>query len=283
MNRNLLQAAESLIRASFVEDLGEQGDITTDAVCNRKSKSHARIVAKSCGVVAGLDFARLAFHLTDATIKYRKKLKDAAPVTSGQVLVEIFGTSNAVLKAERTALNIIGHLSGIASLTSLFVEKVKDTHAVILDTRKTLPGWRLLEKYAVHCGGGMNHRMGLYDMFLIKDNHIVAAGSLPQAVRHCRDYMKKRRFHAGIEVEATTFAQVQEAVNLRVDRIMLDNMKPAMMRKCVLWVNHRIPLEASGGVNDHNIRQIARTGVDFISVGAITHSAKQFDVSLDFL
>lgn len=196
--------------------------------------------------------------------------------------MRLSGSSQSILIAERTCLNFLGRLSGIATNARQFVDAIQGTKARILDTRKTTPGWRLLEKYAVLCGGGDNHRTGLYDMFLIKENHIVAAGGIGHAVDRCRRYMRVHHFQAEIEVETQNSDDVREALSLNVDRILLDNMSVAEIRQCVLLVNGRIPLEASGNVTLATVRDIAETGVDFISVGSLTHSAKAMDISLLF-
>jgi nicotinate-nucleotide pyrophosphorylase (carboxylating) len=283
MRQELLKAAESIIRAGLSEDLGDRGDITSHAICLKNPVACAVIIAKAEGVCAGNDFGKLLFRLFDPAVKYTIKKSDGTRIFPGDVVAVIQGPSVSILEAERTVLNLIGHLSGIATHASLFVGKIVNTKAKILDTRKTTPGWRLLEKYAVRCGGALNHRMGLYDMFMIKDNHITVTSGIAPAVLQCREYMKKNRFRVKIVVEAKTLAEVQDAVNARVDRILLDNMKPATIKKCVRWVAGRIPLEASGGVRLDNVRQIAMTGVDYISIGAITHSAKQLDISLEIL
>lgn len=283
MRKELLQAAESIIRSGLAEDLASRGDITSHAICRENPVACAVILAKAPGVLAGVDFGKLLFQLLYPAVKYSVKKIDGSRLFPGDIVAVIQGPSTNILEAERTMLNLIGHLSGIATQTFLFVKKIENTKAKILDTRKTTPGWRTLEKYAVRCGGALNHRMGLYDMFMIKDNHITVAGGIAPAVLKCRDYMKKNRFRAKIIVEAKTLAEVQEAMNAKVDRILLDNMNPATLKKCVRRVAGRIPLEASGGVRLDNVQKIAMTGVDYISIGAITHSAKQLDISLEVL
>ncbi len=282
MEELVLKSADELIKAALREDLGSRGDITTLAVCGQETPAFAVIIAKEDGIMAGIKVAERVFKTINNQIDFAAQISDGQAIAKGAPIVEIRGSSAGILTAERTALNFLGRLSGIATLTNQFVHKITDTKAILLDTRKTTPGWRVLEKYAVRCGGGQNHRMGLHDMFLIKENHIAAAGSIDMAVQRCRQYMQNLAFRAEIEVEAKTFAEVQEAVELRVDRIMLDNMSCEEMRRCVQWVAGRVPLEASGNVSLETIRGIAETGVDYISAGALTHSAKSLDVSLLF-
>ena len=230
-------------------------------------------------MICGMDIAPLAFQELEAHVDFAGRL-DSRRVVAGERVAELRGPAQAILVAERTILNFMGRLSGIATMTRRFVDAVAGTKAKILDTRKTTPGWRLLEKYAVACGGGENHRIGLYDMFLLKENHIARAGGIESSVNACRTYMQKHGFQCDIEVETQNPQQVKQALLLGVDRIMLDNMTLEQMRECVQVVNGRIPLEASGNVSLQNVRRIAETGVDYISVGALTHSAPVFDFSL---
>lgn len=264
------------IQRALAEDIGP-GDATTDSIVPAEATSRGQIIAKQDGVIAGLDVARAAYRLVDERVAFTPLVGEGAAVTNRQPLADVSGPARALLTAERTALNFLGRMSGIATLTRQFVGAVSATRAVILDTRKTAPGLRLLDKLAVARGGGQNHRIGLYDMILIKDNHIDYAGSLAEAV-HCA-----RRVHSGleIEVEARTLDDVRAALDLRVERILLDNMTPAMMRAAVALTGGRARLEASGNVTLDTVRLIAETGVDFISSGALTHSAKVFDVSFD--
>ncbi len=274
--------ARPLIDMALKEDLGEQGDITTKAIGARQMHTTAQVNAKMDGVVAGLAVAAEIFKALGNEIKVKQNYRDGQSVKKGEVLLQLEGPADQLLMGERTALNFLGRLSGIATLTHLFVQAVKGTKCQILDTRKTTPGWRMLEKYAVFCGGGKNHRIGLYDMFLVKENHIVSAGGIAASVSMCWEYMKKNKFSAKIEIETKNLAEVKEALRLDVDRIMLDNMSCDQMRECVSIVAGRIPLEASGNVSLQNVREIAETGVDFISIGSLTHSAINFDVSLLF-
>ncbi len=225
--------------------------------------------------MCGLALFGQVFVTLDPRVWFKLLARDGAKVKRGQVLAEVSGPCRSVLSAERTALNFIQRLSGIATLTAEYVRRVKGLRTVILDTRKTTPGWRELEKYAVRCGGGRNHRAGLYDMVLVKDNHIAAAGSVAEALRRCRGSRLK------LEVEVKNLAELDEALAAGAKFIMLDNMSPALMRQAVRRARGGAKLEASGGVTLATIRRIARTGVDYISVGALTHSAPAFDISLD--
>ena len=262
------------IRRALAEDVGP-GDVTTDSIVPVEAVLKGRIIAKEAGVVAGLDVANAVYRMVDLGVILEAAVEEGAQVADRQVLARVSGPARALLTAERTALNFIGRMSGIATLTRQFVDAVAGTRAVILDTRKTAPGLRALDKLAVRRGGGQNHRAGLYDMILIKDNHIDFAGSLEEAVR-------KARLAAGnlqIEVEARTLEDVRRALALGVQRILLDNMDVKTMRRAVEMTAGAAKLEASGNVTLANVRPVAETGVDFISVGALTHSARVFDVS----
>jgi nicotinate-nucleotide pyrophosphorylase (carboxylating) len=236
-----------------------------------------RIIAKQVGVVAGLDVAAEVYAAVDPKIAFAPDVQDGAGVGIGEILARVEGPGRALLTAERTALNFLGRMSGIATLTRQFVDAVAGTKAVILDTRKTAPGLRQVDKLAVACGGGQNHRMGLYDMILIKDNHIDFAGGISEAVR------RARAAHTAVEleIEARSLDDVREAVGLGVGRVLLDNMSQGMMAEAVRIVGGRAALEASGNVSLDTVRGIAETGVDFISVGAVTHSARSFDLSFE--
>jgi len=277
----------------LMEDVG-QGDITTLA-CIEPKTVRAEIVAKSDGVVAGLIAVEQTFVKLDSKITLDVHKNDGDPFQAGDKIISIEGDSRAILTAERTALNFLGHLSGIATLASKFVKKVTGTGAVILDTRKTTPGLRLLEKYAVACGGGSNHRFGLYDMALIKDNHIAAAGSITKAVEKMRAFLESedysRRFilkpeDVDIEVEVENDEQLREALACKVKRLLLDNQSAEQLAGLVELarsIDAGAKLEASGNVNLDNVGRIAETGVDFISIGALTHSAPSSDFSLKFI
>jgi nicotinate-nucleotide pyrophosphorylase (carboxylating) len=266
------------LKRALTEDIGA-GDVTTNTIVPANANLTGRILAKSDGVVAGLDVAEAVFLLLEDQINFRSTVSEGDEVTSGTVLANISGSARALLTGERTALNFLGRMSGIATLTRQFVNRVSGTSARILDTRKTAPGLRAIDKLAVRRGGGENHRMGLFDMVLIKDNHIDFAGSIAAAVERVRAAGTRLE----IEVEARTLEHVKEALDLGVERILLDNMTTEVMREAVALNGGRAKLEASGNVTLENVRQIAETGVDFISVGSLTHSAKVFDVSLKWV
>ena len=266
------------IRRALTEDIGP-GDATTDSIVPADAVMRGRIIAKQDGIVAGLDVARAVYQMVDAEVDFRTQVDEGARVADLQVLALVSGRARSLLTGERTALNFLGRMSGIATLTHQFVDSVAGTKAVILDTRKTAPGLRLADKLAVKRGGGENHRIGLYDMILIKDNHIDYAGSITEAVKRARSA------HTGleIEVEARTLDDVREALSLQVERILLDNMTCKMMADAVRLTAGRAKLEASGNVTLSTVHRIAETGVDFISTGALTHSVKVFDASFDYL
>ena len=279
-----LTAAEirHAVRAALTEDLGH-GDVTTLATVPVEAKSVALMRAREPLVVAGIQFAELAFRQLAPKIKTEVIFCDGQRAKAGQTLLKISGSSRALLSAERVALNFVQRLSGVATATAQFSDLVKGTRARILDTRKTTPGWRRFEKYAVKCGGGKNHRIGLFDMVLIKDNHLVALqnekpNAIAAAVARARQKFPKQK----VEVEADTLAQVAQAVDAGADIILLDNMSNAQLRQAVKIIRGRAKTEASGGVNLKTVRGIAQTGVDYISVGAITHSARAVDIGLDF-
>jgi nicotinate-nucleotide pyrophosphorylase (carboxylating) len=279
-----LTAAEisRAVRVALAEDLGG-GDVTTLATVPPNAKSVALMRAREPLVVAGFQFAETAFRELSPKIKIQKLARDGQKIAAGKSLMKISGSSRAVLSAERVALNFVQRLSGVATLTSQFVWAIKGTRAKILDTRKTTPGWRRFEKYAVACGGGKNHRFGLFDLVLIKDNHLVALrnekpNAVAAAVLRARQQFPKLK----IEVEADTLEQVAQAADAGADIILLDNMTNAQLRQAVKIIRGRAKTEASGGVNLKTVRAIAQTGVDFISVGALTHSARAVDIGLDF-
>jgi nicotinate-nucleotide pyrophosphorylase (carboxylating) len=271
------QVSES-IRRALEEDIGS-GDVTTDNIVPAGASLRGRIVAKQTGVVAGIQVAQAVWRELDHRITFTPKITDGASVETRTVVAEVAGPARALLTGERVALNFLGRMSGIATLTRRFVDAVASTNAVILDTRKTAPGLRFTDKLAVRLGGGQNHRTGLFDMVLIKDNHIDFAGSITAAVTSVREAGVK----VEIEVEARTLEHVREALALGVERILLDNMTLGLMREAVQICGGRAKLEASGNVSLETVLEVARTGVDFISVGALTHSPKVFDVSLEFV
>ena len=279
-----LTAAEirRAVRAALAEDLGG-GDVTTRATVPANAKSVALMNAREPLTVAGIQFAELAFRELSSKIQIKKFARDGQRVKAGTPLLKISGSSRAILSAERIALNFVQRLSGVATATAQFADAVLGTRARILDTRKTTPGWRRFEKYAVACGGGKNHRFGLFDMVLIKDNHLVALqNEKPNAIAAAVAHARKKFPKLQVEVEADTLAQVAQAADAGADIILLDNMTPAQLRTAVKIVRGRAQTEASGGVSLKTVRTIALTGVDFISVGAITHSARAVDIGLDF-
>ncbi len=271
------QMFDALLRFALAEDLGD-GDITTLSTIPAPSHYTGDFLVKAAGVIAGLGVAQRVFTLLDPAVTFTALAADGDLVGPGDIVAAVTGPGRALLTGERVALNFMQRMSGIATATRRYVNAVVGTRAVILDTRKTVPGLRLLDKWAVRLGGGQNHRIGLYDMALIKDNHIAAVGSLTEAVHRVRESDSKQR---PIEVEVTSLAQLREALALPIDRILLDNMTPAQMAEAVQITGGKIPLEASGGVTLDTVAAIAATGVDFISVGALTHSVTALDISLD--
>jgi len=274
----LSERVDQSIRRALDEDIGP-GDATTDSIIPADASLRGQIVAKQSGVVAGLEVARRVFFLLSEQVNFEVKVEEGAQVEKRTILVDLYGPARALLTGERTALNFLGRMSGIATLTREYMDAVKGTKAIILDTRKTAPGLRETDKLAVRLGGGENHRIGLFDMVLIKDNHIDFAGSITAAVRRVRERVSDLE----IEVETRTLDDVREALELGVERILLDNMSAEMMRQAVAINDGRAKLEASGNVTIENVRQVAETGVDYISVGALTHSVKVFDVSLEWI
>lgn len=274
--------ARAAVRAALAEDVGT-GDATTLATVSPDAQARAVIVAREPLVLSGLVFAEIAFKELSDTVAVERLVRDGGVATAGAVLARVSGNARAILTGERVALNYLQRLSGVATLTAQYVEAIKGTRAKILDTRKTTPGWRHFEKYAVRCGGGTNHRVGLYDMVLIKDNHLAALrGAMPNPIAAAVQRARARYRDLKVEVEADTMQQVINAAEARADFILLDNMTPAQLREAVRIVGGRAKTEASGGVNLQTVRAIAETGVDFISVGAITHSARAVDIALDF-
>jgi len=267
------------VEAALAEDLGLAGDITTDATVSADRLARAVIAARKSGVVSGVEIAEAAFRALDASVTFEVEAADGSRVEAGEVIAIVSGHARAILTAERVALNFMGRMSGIATLTRAYVDAVCGTRAKIVDTRKTTPGLRAFEKYAVRCGGGGNHRTGLFDAILIKDNHIVAAGGVASALKAARD----RAGHmVKVEVEVDTLDQLREVLPLRPDAVLLDNMSIEQLREAVAITKGSALLEASGGVNLDTVRGIAETGVDLISVGALTHSSPVLDLGLDF-
>jgi nicotinate-nucleotide pyrophosphorylase (carboxylating) len=270
---------EPTVRRALEEDLGRAGDITTDLTIPPERRIEAKLVARKPGTIAGLIAAECAFALVDPALDVRIEIPDGTKADAGAILAVIEGSARSVLTAERVALNFAGHLSGVATTTRALVDAVAGTRARIVETRKTTPGLRVLEKYAVRCGGGFNHRFGLDDAVLIKDNHLVAAGGIKPAIEAVRAGLGHM---AKIQLEVDSLAQLEEALSLNVDTILLDNFSVDDLKRAVATTKGRAVLEASGNVTLATVRAIAETGVDYISSGVITHSAPNLDVALDF-
>ncbi len=275
MNSKILKSAEVLFDLAYAEDIGD-GDITTNNLVPPREIKTAILVAKEEGVIAGLPVAEMVFRKFDKNIVWNEKMPDGSKVKPGDILAEFKGNYRALLTGERKALNFLQRLSGIATYASRCMKEIEGHNVEILDTRKTLPGYRHLDKYAVRMGGASNHRFGLYDMVMIKDNHIQVAGGIKQAVESIRKQVPKS---IKIEVETKNLEQVQEALDADVDIIMLDNMSSKMMREAVKIINRRAKIEASGNMTIKRIHKVASTGVNYISIGALTHSVKALDIS----
>ena len=270
---------DKIIEQALLEDIGT-GDITTESIIPYDLKTKGIIKTKEEGVIAGLKIANLVFKKLDSEIIFEKKIKDGTKVARDKVLAEISGPARTILKGERVALNFLQRMSGIATITSKFCQQVKDLPVRIVDTRKTTPGLRILEKYAVRIGGGYNHRFGLYDAVLIKDNHIAIAGGIKSVVNSTR---KQISHMVKIEVEVENLSQLQEALEMKADIIMLDNMDLNTMKRAVKTVKGKALIEASGGVTLEKVRKIAQTGVDLISIGTLTHSVKSLDIGMEII
>ena len=270
---------DKIIEQALLEDIGT-GDITTESIIPSNLKAKGIIKTSEEGVVAGLNIACLVFQKLDSEVCFQSKIKDSDKILPEEILVEITGPARTILKGERVALNFLQRMSGIATITSKFCQEVKDFPVRIVDTRKTTPGLRILEKYAVRMGGGYNHRFGLYDAVLIKDNHIAAAGGIKSAVNSVR---KQISHTVKIEVEVENLSQLQEALKVQVDIIMLDNMDLETMKEAVKIVNGKALIEASGGITLEKVRKIAQTGVNLISIGALTHSVKSLNISMEII
>lgn len=274
------RSLDQIIRDALAEDIGS-GDITTNATIDPALLVQGEFLVKQEGVIAGLDVLKRTLQIFDSELQLTLFTKDGERVTAKTVIAIVKGKAASILTVERTALNFIQRMSGIATLCRTFQDKISHTKAKIIDTRKTVPGLRMLDKLAVKLSGCANHRIGLYDMFLIKDNHIEAAGSITTAIELCKKYKRTENLNYKIEVETTNLQQVEEAVSCGVDVIMLDNFDLSEMKKAVELISNRCLIEASGNVNLDTVKPIAETGVDFISVGAITHSVKALDISLE--
>ncbi|MDI6766940.1 MAG: carboxylating nicotinate-nucleotide diphosphorylase [Bacteroidota bacterium] len=269
-----------IIEDAILEDVG-MGDITTDSIIPFDLLGHGDVRMKESGIIAGLDMAEMVFHFIDPELMFKRFFQDGSYLESGTIVSTVDGPFGSILKAERTALNILQRMSGIATLTKKFVDIVKGTSVKITDTRKTMPGIRVLDKFAVQLGGGVNHRFGLDDMVLIKDNHIAAAGNISAAIERCVSFLQQKKIKLQIEIETKNLNDVQEALKHKeINRIMLDNFQLEEMKKAVELINHAVKVEASGNVTLDNVRAIAETGVDFISIGALTHSSRALDISL---
>jgi nicotinate-nucleotide pyrophosphorylase (carboxylating) len=279
---NLLNNAlvKQLIDIAFAEDIGE-GDHTSLATINADETGKSIIVAKDNGIIAGLALVEYIFKKVDPTLVVKLLKNDGDEIAYGDVVLEVSGSSRSMLTAERTVLNFVQRLSGVASLTAKYVAELKGLHTQILDTRKTTPGMRLLEKYAVKIGGGANHRIGLYDMILIKDNHVDFAGGITSAIARTQKYLKDNNLSLNIEIETRTLEEVKQVLAVGgVHRIMLDNFSPELLREAVGLIDGKYETEASGGITLQTLRSYAETGVDFISSGALTHSVKAMDLSM---
>ena len=268
-----------LVEAALTEDLGRRGDVTSQATIPATMQAQLQIKARQAGVICGMDLARLSFALVDAQIEFIAQVVDGETVAAGTVLAIVSGNARHLLTAERTALNFMTHLSGIATATRQIVDSVAEYPAQITCTRKTIPGLRTVQKYAVRCGGGRNHRLGLDDAILIKDNHIAIAGDIKTAIQQAQDF-------AGhlipIEVEVDTLEQLEQALEAGVSLVLLDNMSPETLSKAVTMCKGRAKTEASGGITPETVKAVAETGVDFIAMGYLTHSTTALDIGLDF-
>jgi nicotinate-nucleotide pyrophosphorylase (carboxylating) len=268
-----------IVERALAEDLAHKGDLTSQAVIPEQARAHGNVVARAGGVIAGLVVAEYVFSRVDPTVEFGALVSDGAVVEIGDVVAMVAGPARSILTAERTALNLLARISGVATATAALVGVVEGTGAHITDTRKTMPGLRVLDKYAVVAGGGVNHRMGLYDQVMIKDNHIAAAGDIRSAVAAARSVVGD---DVRVVAEVEDLAQLAEVLETSADRVLLDNMEPGMLSEAVEMVAGTMETEASGGVTLDTVRAIAESGVDFISVGWITHSAAQLDLALDF-
>jgi len=270
---------EPIVREALAEDFGRAGDLTSDLLIDPSQKARAVFAARAAGVVSGLITAAIAFRLVDPAIRMNVRVPDGGAIEKGDIIADVEGPARSILSAERVALNFMGHLSGVATATSALVAQTAGTKARIVCTRKTLPGLRILQKYAVRCGGGFNHRFGLDDAVLVKDNHIAAVGGIENVVSRLKE---KLGHMVKVEIEVDTHSQLETALALGVDTILLDNMDPEQLARAVALTDGRAVLEASGGINLETVRRVAQSGVDYISSGALTHSAINLDIGLDF-
>lgn len=271
---------DEFIRFSLSEDIGT-GDHTSLACIPTGTKGKAHLLVKDTGILAGMELAQKIFSIIDPSLKFIPELNDGDAVSPGMIAFEIHGEEQSIVTGERLVLNCMQRMSGIATTTRAYVEKLKGLHTQVLDTRKTTPLLREIEKWAVRIGGGKNHRMGLYDMILIKDNHVDYAGGIHNAIQNVKSYLEKTGLKLPVEIETRNMAEVEQVLaNGNVQRIMLDNFTPDKLKEAVLIINNKFETEASGGINLDTVREYAQTGVDFVSVGALTHSVKSLDLSL---
>jgi nicotinate-nucleotide pyrophosphorylase (carboxylating) len=271
---------DELIRLSFAEDIGD-GDHTTLSCIPADAQGRVQLIIKEAGVLAGVEIAQRIFHAFDKELKINALISDGAEVKPGDIAFTVEGKVQSLLQTERLVLNVMQRMSGIATTTRCYVKRLEGTSTCVLDTRKTTPGMRMIEKEAVRIGGGVNHRIGLFDMILLKDNHVDFAGSIANAIKRAQQYIREKQKDLKIEIEVRNFDELQEALDTGgIDRIMLDNFNVEDTRKAVRMVNKRYELESSGGITFDTLRDYAETGVDFISVGALTHSVKSLDMSL---
>lgn len=282
MAEELIDSAMSrVIEAALIEDSG-MGDLTSEAIVGEGEKARATILLKENAVVAGVQAAELVFLMCDHEVQFDARTADGTRAAAGTIVAAVDGQTRGILRAERVALNLMQRMSGIATITAQYVQAIAGTDARITDTRKTAPGLRVFDKWAVRLGGGVNHRFGLDDMVLIKDNHIAAAGGITQAIRACGDYLSRRHLTVPVEIETSSLAEVEEALDAGgFTRIMLDNMPVPQVREAVRMINRAVEVEASGGITLANVRSYAETGVNLISVGALTHSPRSIDLSLE--
>lgn len=271
---------DEIIRKALEEDLGD-GDHTTLSTIPPDAEGKAKLLVKQNGILAGVDVAHKVFHQVDPSLRFDKMIEDGNRIKKGEVVFIVAGKARSILSAERLALNFMQRMCGIATYTGILVDKIKGLPTRILDTRKTTPLLRELEKYAVRMGGGYNHRMGLYDMMMIKDNHVDFAGGIKQAIDAAGKYLQENGKNLKIEIEVRNFEEIEEVLTTGgVDWIMLDNFTPEYLKKAMEMIDGRFTTEASGGIDENNIRRYAETGVDYVSVGALTHQIRSLDLSL---
>jgi nicotinate-nucleotide pyrophosphorylase (carboxylating) len=274
------KALDRFIKSALEEDIGD-GDHSTLASVPAHIENEAQLIIKDNGIIAGVELAEKIFHAVDANLKVELLVKDGDRVKKGEIGLVVKGKAQSILSAERLVLNCLQRMSGIATFTDNLNSIIADTKAQLLDTRKTTPNFRMMEKWAVYIGGGKNHRFGLFDMIMLKDNHVDFAGSIKKAIEATKDYLQKNNKQLRIEVETRNLSEVKEVLAVEgIDVIMLDNMSPEDMKKAIELINGKYVTEASGGITEDTIREVAETGVDFISVGALTHSIKSLDISL---